>query len=218
MKSIKSFVAGLIVGIMLLSAFTVFADNKNIEAFYNNIKLAIDGKAVELKDTKGKAIEPFIYEGTTYLPVRAIAEALGMEVKFNETTNTVELDNKKEVNNVVLSDTNTTGTITDWKTTYEEYLMVQTRLDNSKYIYPKSIAKQFNLVNGKEILPQNSILKVAINEDTETVDFILREIGNTEITVLANISTNNDAGTYLIPYDEYQNNILPKLIEAVKAQ
>jgi hypothetical protein len=218
MKSIKSFVAGLIVGIMLLSTFTVFADNKNIEAFYNNIKLAIDGKAVELKDVKGNAIEPFIYEGTTYLPVRAIAEALGMEAKFNETTNTVELSKKKEDTAVRWSDSLTTGTISDWKTTYEDYLIVQTRLDNSRYIYPGSIAKQFNLKEGKDILPKHSLLKVVINEDAETVDFILQNSDDTETVILKDFPTQNDAGTYLIPYDEYQNNILPKLLEAVKPQ
>jgi flagellar hook assembly protein FlgD len=93
----KQFLAGLIVGAMLFSTVTVFAGTQAIEVFFNNIKISIDGKSVELKDATRNPVEPFIYNGTTYLPVRAIAEALGMEVKYNETTNTVELAKAKEV-------------------------------------------------------------------------------------------------------------------------
>jgi flagellar hook assembly protein FlgD len=96
MKTFRTLIAGIIIGAMLMSAVTVFADSQAIEAFFNNIKISIDGNIVELRDTDGNPIEPFIHEGTTYLPVRAIAEALGMEVKFNETTNTVELTKVRE--------------------------------------------------------------------------------------------------------------------------
>lgn len=37
-------------------------------------------------------VEPLIYSGRTYVPVRFIAENLGMTVKWNETTNMVEIE------------------------------------------------------------------------------------------------------------------------------
>jgi hypothetical protein len=96
MRKFRQFIAGLIVGAMLFSTVTVFAGTQTIEAFFNNIKISIDGEAVVLTDVSGNPVEPFIYEGTTYAPIRAIAQALGMEVKYNETTNTVELAKAKE--------------------------------------------------------------------------------------------------------------------------
>ena len=45
--------------------------NMDIPVMFSNIKIVVDGK--ELKTDK----EPFIYEGTTYLPVRAVGEAVG---------------------------------------------------------------------------------------------------------------------------------------------
>lgn len=56
---------------------------KKIDATYNNIKIVVDGKTVST------STEPFIYNGTTYLPVRAIGEALGKEVSWDGQTNTV---------------------------------------------------------------------------------------------------------------------------------
>ena len=49
---------------------------KTIQAAYMNIKLVVDGVPITPKDSNGSTVEPFIYNGTTYLPVRAIGEAL----------------------------------------------------------------------------------------------------------------------------------------------
>lgn len=95
MKRCKHFLLGFLLGALIFGSISVFADSVTIQAFFNNIKVSVDGKAIELKDSKGNKVEPFIHEGTTYLPVKAIAESLGMEVKYNETTNTVELTKKK---------------------------------------------------------------------------------------------------------------------------
>jgi hypothetical protein len=39
----------------------------------------------------GASVEPFIINGTTYLPVRAVAEALGMEVRWDNTAKSVHI-------------------------------------------------------------------------------------------------------------------------------
>jgi hypothetical protein len=41
------------------------------------------------RDANGASVEPFTVNGTTYLPVRAIAEALGMEVSWDNGAKTV---------------------------------------------------------------------------------------------------------------------------------
>lgn len=59
--------------------------NMDIPVMFNNIKIVVDGK--ELQTDK----EPFIYEGTTYLPVRAVGEAVGESVTWDASSKTVIL-------------------------------------------------------------------------------------------------------------------------------
>lgn len=59
--------------------------NMDIPVMFNNIKIVVDGK--ELKTDK----EPFIYEGTTYLPVRAVGKAVGKNVTWDAASKTVIL-------------------------------------------------------------------------------------------------------------------------------
>lgn len=59
--------------------------NMDIPVMFNNIKIVVDGK--ELKTDK----EPFIYEGTTYLPVSAVGEAVGKNVTWDAASKTVIL-------------------------------------------------------------------------------------------------------------------------------
>ncbi len=94
---IKGFVSGLCVA-LVISSGTVFADSlsKTVTAVYNNIKIVIDGKEITPKDANGNTVEPFIIDGTTYLPVRAVSEALGKEVDWDGTSNTVYIGKKPE--------------------------------------------------------------------------------------------------------------------------
>lgn len=87
-QRIKDMVCGaLIASLVLCSGTVAFAKvaNMNIPVSYNNIKVVVNGK--QLSTSK----EPFTYEGTTYLPIRAVAEAVGMDVGWNGETKTVTL-------------------------------------------------------------------------------------------------------------------------------
>lgn len=73
---------------------------KSLQVYYNNIKVMVDGSPANLgKDSTGKANEAFIYNGTTYLPIRAVSEALGEDVSWDGKTSTVYVGEKPgEVN------------------------------------------------------------------------------------------------------------------------
>lgn len=92
-KGIK-ILSGALVLVLLIST-TAFATvgSRTAELFYNNIKVMLNGKEITPTDANGNAVEPFIIEGTTYLPVRGVASALGMNVGWDGATNTVTLDN-----------------------------------------------------------------------------------------------------------------------------
>ena len=94
---IKGFVAGLCVA-TIVSSGIVFADSisKTVTAVYNNIKIVIDGTQITPTDANGNVVEPFIIDGTTYLPVRAVAQALGKEVNWDGSSNTVYLGEMPE--------------------------------------------------------------------------------------------------------------------------
>lgn len=62
---------------------------RTLEAQYMGIKLMVSGREVTPTDANGKAVEPFAVDGTVYLPVRAVGEALGKDVAWDGTTNTV---------------------------------------------------------------------------------------------------------------------------------
>lgn len=93
--NIKSFLAGGLVTalIMGLSVPTLAKTVKTVELYYNNIQIRLNGKSIIPKDAKGNTVDPFIINGTTYVPVRAIGEAFGLNVKYDGATNTVILGN-----------------------------------------------------------------------------------------------------------------------------
>ena len=91
-KSFKGFIMGLIMG-LVISCVCVGAVTGVVtkELHYNDIKVTLNGKEITPKDANGKVVEPFIIDGTTYLPVRAVASALGLDVNWDGETNTVKL-------------------------------------------------------------------------------------------------------------------------------
>ena len=97
----NAFISGVIMTLLVLSVFipvTAFAESmtKAINITYDNIKIVIDGKTVEPKDANGNKVEPFIVNGTTYLPVRAVGESIGKEVNWDSITKTVYLGVKTQ--------------------------------------------------------------------------------------------------------------------------
>ncbi|BAK99956.1 hypothetical protein OBV_27580 [Oscillibacter valericigenes Sjm18-20] len=90
----KGFFAGVLTTLLLVSTIcmagaTVTNIQKTLE--YKDIQVTLDGKKLDLKDAKGNAVEPFMLDGTNYLPVRALSEALGLDVSWDGNTNTVVL-------------------------------------------------------------------------------------------------------------------------------
>lgn len=83
MKKFINFVVSII-AIFSICA-TAYAANSTItkELTYKDIKISLNGVQLNVDH------EPFIIEGTTYLPVRDICEALNLTVEWDSSTNTV---------------------------------------------------------------------------------------------------------------------------------
>lgn len=95
---VKDILAGALAAVLVMGMAVpsmAAEGTKTAKLVYDNIKLVINGETVTLRDGKGKVIEPFTIDGTTYLPVRAVGEALDMDVDWNGKTKTVTLTGQK---------------------------------------------------------------------------------------------------------------------------
>jgi foldase protein PrsA len=83
-------VKGIILGALLGSAITgsaAYASGAQIEVLFRPLTYLFDG--VEKKPAEGTG---FIYEGSTYVPIRFVSEALGKEVGWDDATGTISID------------------------------------------------------------------------------------------------------------------------------
>lgn len=133
-KYVVGFVAGVLVGSMSVGAFAA-TGSQTIKATYKNIKVAVNNSVVALKDANGKTVEPFVVNGTTYLPVRGVATALGQEVSWDASTNTVYIGEQPS-NNTVSKSTPANTVICDQngiKVTYIGYKRNDGYVKGDKY-------------------------------------------------------------------------------------
>ena len=70
---------------------------KEISAYLNyGITIKYNGEAQDLTDAAGNRVYPITYNGTTYLPVRAVSNLLGIGVDWDGATQTVLLGEKAD--------------------------------------------------------------------------------------------------------------------------
>lgn len=91
-RRILTSVLVLVLLVALLAGTAVAAaGSKTLQATFRDIAIQFNGKAFTPKDANGKTVEPFIVDGTTYLPVRAVTEQMGYDVEWDAKTNTVSI-------------------------------------------------------------------------------------------------------------------------------
>ena len=91
-KRLQGFIVGAISGIVLTSGIAIASNTTTLyDVMTSGIKIFVDGQKINPKDVNGNKVEPFIYNGTTYLPVRAVADALGKAVYWDGPNYTVYL-------------------------------------------------------------------------------------------------------------------------------
>ncbi|MBP1961872.1 peptidylprolyl isomerase [Paenibacillus aceris] len=153
----KDKVKGLIVGLTigsLISGTAAFAASSQIEVAFRSLKYMFDGVEKVPADGKG-----FVYEGSTYVPLRFVSEALGKKVEWDEANETIWIGNNP--NKVVASYKG--GTVT--KGEFDTFFATQAIFDSSYNAskdnpdYQKSVLTQ---------LIQNRILYGKSSEEDRT--------------------------------------------------
>ena len=125
----KALIATLVILAVLAAASAVFASAAGatpsaIQAILSpDIMVKYNGVVQVMKDANGNVVYPIMYNGTTYLPVRAVSNMLGIDVNWVNETRTVELGATATVPTSFLSATGpgtktTAGNTSKWvKTT-----------------------------------------------------------------------------------------------------
>ena len=91
------FFTALLLFVLVVPSFAESA-SRQITAIYGGIEIYINGAKLVPKDANGNYVQPFVVDGTTYLPIRAVAEAVGYDVNYDDETHTATLAPKtKEV-------------------------------------------------------------------------------------------------------------------------
>ena len=132
-KKIRAIAIILLLALTLGSTVWAKQLNETAQVFYNNIRIYINGAEIVPKDVNGNVVEPFTMNGTTYLPVRAVANALGQEVQWDGATQSVYIGKKDrtkpdeyleriQYNDLIVGDDENTisvinGTVTDYLNT-----------------------------------------------------------------------------------------------------
>jgi len=87
-----------------------------------DIKVIMDGKIQDYKDANGNTVYPVIINGTTYLPLRPIANSFGKDVHWNNDTQTITLGEPQPINLVDVAELKNSYVDESSKVKGEEYL------------------------------------------------------------------------------------------------
>ena len=110
------------------SALAVNAYKKSIEVEYG-ITLSINGQTPTLTDVNGKTVQPFVYEGTTYVPIRAVGENLGATVDYDGNANRATLVSSGSSSGITAQDLHIISCIEDMEDVANMYLNIKDNFD-----------------------------------------------------------------------------------------
>ena len=107
-----------------------------------NVTVKIDGVEQTFYSAQGKEVHPIIYNGTTYIPLRAVGELMGKNVNWDGATGTASL-----------SGTRTTGNVTGTPDTAAKRTDVTFTLRPEYHIVIDGTERTFVNANGTKIDP-----------------------------------------------------------------
>lgn len=87
----KKFLALVTAAVILFGTVSVTAGTKQIIEIDNGVEVYMNGEKIAMTDEQGNHVDAFIYNGTTYLPARAVSEANGNEVSWNKDNSRVDI-------------------------------------------------------------------------------------------------------------------------------
>lgn len=121
----KKFLSGVLCATLVFSlALSALAISSKMTIDVDPINIQVNGQTFAPTDVNGKEVPVFAYEGTTYAPLRALAEAYGLEVGYDQAANMATVtDPEAQSASASTPDTNAKLDYSDWSADEEaEYL------------------------------------------------------------------------------------------------
>lgn len=193
LKKFKYITLGLAMGIILVSSTTVIADTtqKTIEVIMNNINININGTVLAKQNdvhtlpNGDKIPYSILYKGTTYLPMRVIAESIDKDVKWDSSTSTASINDK----NISITNNNL---VEITKTDIDEYNKFKTLIEYKDLVYDQRL-DEYKL----EVIFHNGHRK-GIDWDNSTSVEIITKYSDECTEYLRTLSSPNAIATLLI--------------------
>lgn len=147
-----------------------------------------DNKQFIPTDVDGNTVTPFIYNGTTYLPVRAISQVFGAIIDWNTFYSSVAIaTSKSETKSVVNPNPMAVDTskVTAKYSTRPVVTGVNIYVDNNLYVPTDVSGNRVDviLMNGTTYLPIRAMTKIFLGSDTS--DQISWDGENYTVTIIA---------------------------------
>ncbi|MDF2961853.1 MAG: PpiC-type peptidyl-prolyl cis-trans isomerase [Paenibacillus sp.] len=171
---LKGLVLGLSIGVMMTGTIA-YASGTQIEVYFKNIKYMFDGQQ------KKPADESFIYNGTTYVPLRFVSEALGKEVQWDGDSETVWVGRKVDLSSTVAVYKDGQVTLGE----FEKYLAVMRLLNQqdesveSDENYKTSMLKQMiasKILHSRLTAEDKESMPAAVNKQIEGLNGFIQEV------------------------------------------
>ena len=159
-KYFKGFIIGVVISTLLISTALGTSVKKTIEVVYNSVNITVNGKKVNADN--------ILYNGTTYVPLRAVSEALGKEVGWDQNTKTASINDKDTIIN---------KPVQPQTSAINEYLVKD---DTGKALYSFKINKVTNMNERNQYSDKNPAQVILI-------DYTYKNIANTEEVYLSEI-------------------------------
>lgn len=131
----------MLVGILSVSAAATSVDTVSA-VISPNIIVKVDGEVQIFFSTSGEQVHPIIYNGTTYLPLRAIGELMNKNVNWDQATLTV-----------TLSGTRTTPATTGVRDENPAQQTIQAQLRPDFTIVVDGVSRSFTDAQGNVVYP-----------------------------------------------------------------
>lgn len=143
--------------ICVLCTVTVFGNTtmQEIIAYLNySINIVVDGETKELKDAQGNRVYPISYNGTTYVPIRAVSTLLGVDVKWDSVHGNVVLTSNNAENRGIdlLENVSTVSTFS--------------------YILTPETEKNTRFANEDSVFENGLYCSLISNQDIQVKDFV----------------------------------------------
>ncbi|NOU97061.1 peptidylprolyl isomerase [Paenibacillus sp. LMG 31456] len=201
----KGLVLGLSIGVLMTGSIA-YASGTQIEVYFKNIKYMFDGQQ------KKPADDSFIYNGTTYVPLRFVSEALGKEVTWDGDNDTIYVGRKIDLSSTV-------GVYKGGQVTLgelEKYINIIRLINQQDASSPADVNAQTSAL--KQLIAGKILTSRLTNEDKEALpNAVAKQFKNIK-SYIQEISGGQDSKAFLATYNLVEEDLHTYLEEMVGTQ